>query len=112
MAAFSAARPKSKPKVTIVGAGNAAQALAALLPSRGFVTSFYCPCMYEAERLSAGIDAQGFLMATSSCMLSSLAKIASHGRRLPAKYRIRLDIHVHTLFHLVQPPTTFRLPTR
>merc|ERR1712117_713951 len=47
VAAISAAKPQAKPKVTIVGAGNAAHALAALLPSRGFETSFYCPYMDE-----------------------------------------------------------------
>mmetsp|Transcript_122119 Transcript_122119/g.380171 ORF Transcript_122119/g.380171 Transcript_122119/m.380171 type:complete len:407 (+) Transcript_122119:70-1290(+) len=50
-------------KVTVVGGGNAAQALAALLPHKGFPTSMYCPFADEAERLQAGVREQGFMLA-------------------------------------------------
>ena len=49
----------SKARVCIVGGGNAAHALAALLPSRGYEVSLYCPFGDEAARLRAGLAAQG-----------------------------------------------------
>ena len=53
VAAISAAKPKTIPKVTIVGAES-------------FVTSLSCTYMDKAERLSAGVVAQGFFMARSA----------------------------------------------
>lgn len=50
-------------KVTIIGGGNAAHALAALLPHKGFPTSMYCPYQDEAARIQAGLDEQGFMLA-------------------------------------------------
>lgn len=60
-----------KPKICIVGGGNAAHALAALLPFKGYETSMYCSFRDEADRMKAGIDAQGGYM---------LANFASHNK--------------------------------
>eukprot|EP00928_Gymnodinium_smaydae_P029670 TRINITY_DN22281_c0_g1_i1.p1 TRINITY_DN22281_c0_g1~~TRINITY_DN22281_c0_g1_i1.p1 ORF type:complete len:419 (+),score=64.97 TRINITY_DN22281_c0_g1_i1:56-1258(+) len=54
---------EAKLKVTIVGAGNASQALAALFPFKGFETYMYCPYQDEAERFNAGIAEQGYMLA-------------------------------------------------
>ena len=59
----------SKVKVCVVGGGNAAHALGALLPFKGFETTMYCPFEDEAERINAGIQEQGGHF---------LAKFASH----------------------------------
>jgi len=51
-------------RVCIVGGGNAAHALAALLPSRGYETTMYCPYGDEAQRINAGLEEQdGYMLA-------------------------------------------------
>ncbi len=65
---FVVTMPVSKLKVCVVGGGNAAHALGALLPFKGFETTMYCPFKDEAERINNGIKEQGSL----------LAKFASH----------------------------------
>jgi len=54
-----------KPSVCIIGGGNAAHALAALLPFQGYEkTTMYCPFEDEAERINAGIAEQdGYMIA-------------------------------------------------
>lgn len=50
----------TKPSVCIIGGGNAAHALAALLPHRGYArTTMYCPFQDEADRMNAGLSEQG-----------------------------------------------------
>jgi hypothetical protein len=56
----------SEVKVTVVGGGNAAQVLAALLPHKGFVTSLYCPYKDEAKNIRDGISEQGHMLVSSS----------------------------------------------
>jgi len=51
-------------KVCIIGGGNAAHALAALLPYKGFETVMYCPFQNQAEVIKSGIDEQdGYMIA-------------------------------------------------
>jgi NAD/NADP octopine/nopaline dehydrogenase, alpha-helical domain len=53
-----------RPKVCVVGGGNAAHALAALLPFKGYETTMYCPFQDEANRIKAGMkDQGGYLLA-------------------------------------------------
>ena len=54
-----------KPSVCIIGGGNAAHALAALLPFQGYEkTTMYCPFKDEAKRINAGIaDQDGYMIA-------------------------------------------------
>lgn len=53
-----------KPKVCVVGGGNAAHALAALLPFKGYETTMYCPFLDEANRIEVGMkDQGGYLLA-------------------------------------------------
>lgn len=56
-------------KVCVVGGGNAAHALGALLPFKGFETTMYCPFRDEADRINTGMKEQGGYL---------LAKFASH----------------------------------
>mmetsp|Transcript_34267 Transcript_34267/g.71336 ORF Transcript_34267/g.71336 Transcript_34267/m.71336 type:complete len:507 (-) Transcript_34267:463-1983(-) len=62
----SAAMTPTKPlKVCLVGGGNAAHALAALLPSQGWETSLYCPYQDQAVQIQRGLDQQdGYMHAT------------------------------------------------
>lgn len=56
-------------KILVVGGGNAAHALGALLPFKGYETYMYCPFRDEADRINAGIKEQGGYL---------LANFASH----------------------------------
>ena len=56
-------RSIDNPRVCIVGGGNAAQTLAALLPSRGLETFVFAPYADEAERLQRGLAEQGHIVA-------------------------------------------------
>ncbi|KNC71172.1 hypothetical protein SARC_16294, partial [Sphaeroforma arctica JP610] len=50
--------------VCIVGGGNAAHALAAMLPSKGFETYWYCGFKDEAEKIKKGVKDNGYIKAT------------------------------------------------
>ena len=56
---------KKKESVCIIGGGNAAHALAALLPFQGYEkTTMYCPYKDEAKRINDGLAEQdGFMVA-------------------------------------------------
>lgn len=56
---------KKKESVCIIGGGNAAHALAALLPFQGYEkTTMYCPYKDEAKRINDGLAEQdGFMIA-------------------------------------------------
>ena len=51
-------------QVCIVGGGNAAHALAALLPSRGVRTVWYAPYANEAKKINEGLRQHGVISAT------------------------------------------------
>eukprot|EP01134_Creolimax_fragrantissima_P004471 CFRG4471T1 len=53
-----------KPKVCIVGGGNAGHALAAMLPDKGFETYWYASYGDEADRIKKGISKNGCIRAT------------------------------------------------
>lgn len=54
-----------KPSVCIVGGGNAAHVLAALLPYQGYETRMFCPYNDQAEQINAGLlEQDGFMHAT------------------------------------------------
>jgi len=53
--------------ICIIGGGNAAHALAALLPFRGYETTMWCPFQDEAERINVGLAEQdGYMIADFS----------------------------------------------
>lgn len=53
-----------KPSVCIIGGGNAAHALAALLPHQGYETRMFCPFKDQADRINAGLlEQDGFMHA-------------------------------------------------
>jgi len=61
--AGSSASSTSK-KICIAGGGNAAHALAALLPYKGYETSMFCPFRDQAEQIKQGIAEQdGYVIA-------------------------------------------------
>jgi len=51
-------------RILIVGGGNAAQAMGALFPSRGYKTNMLCNYADEADRINAAIKEQGYMSAT------------------------------------------------
>lgn len=54
----------SKPSVCIIGGGNAAHVLAALLPHQGYETRMFCPFKDQADQINAGIlEQDGFMHA-------------------------------------------------
>ena len=54
---------KDKLRVCVIGGGNAAHALAALLPSRGIATNVLASHSDEAERMAKGVAEQGHIVA-------------------------------------------------
>ncbi len=54
---------KDKLRVCVIGGGNAAHALAALLPSRGIRTNVLASHSDEAERMAKGVAEQGHIVA-------------------------------------------------
>ena len=57
--------PPPKPSVCIVGGGNAAHVLAALLPYQGYETRMFCPYNDQAEQINIGLlEQDGFMHAT------------------------------------------------
>ena len=54
---------KDNPRVCVIGGGNAAHVLAALLPSRGIPTNILASYGDEAERMARGVAEQGYIVA-------------------------------------------------
>lgn len=56
--------PLTKPKICVAGGGNAAHALAALLPHQGYETSLFAPFQDQAQQITEGMASQdGYMMA-------------------------------------------------
>ncbi|WP_158537959.1 NAD/NADP octopine/nopaline dehydrogenase family protein [Corallincola holothuriorum] len=49
--------------ITVIGGGNAAHALAALLPYKGITTRLWAPFADEAQQLNQGLNEQGYIHA-------------------------------------------------
>lgn len=61
---MSATTTATKPKICIAGGGNAAHALAALLPSQGYETTLFAPFKDQAQRITDGMASQdGYMIA-------------------------------------------------
>ncbi|GEA49580.1 hypothetical protein VIN01S_03840 [Vibrio inusitatus NBRC 102082] len=63
METFLSSRPIKELTITIVGGGNAAHALGALLPYKGFNTHIWAPFGDEARLIKEGIEKSGGLTA-------------------------------------------------
>ena len=58
----------SKPSVCIIRGGNAAHAMATLLPHRSYAhTTMYCPFQDEADRMNADLAEQGRSCTETLC---------------------------------------------
>lgn len=54
----------TKPKICVAGGGNAAHALAALLPHQGYETSLFAPFQDQAQQIIEGMASQdGYMLA-------------------------------------------------